>query len=176
MALLSTEEDQSFDESVKKSSLALSRVSVNKFVDFQNLFSRALIFQRYRRNSKEYKSVYIIIAVAFLFSLLLGMLMMTDVFGLYPQIMGMTDYLKALTKVNFHSIACFSALKQLSLNRNAVFNNTDVLTYAYACPKLLVDDRIDLAKVTSPERLRHGRDHQPLFRNLPKHKLHRPLL
>ena len=147
MALLSTEDDESFDEKIRANSFQLTKVSVKKFVDQQNLFSRKLIFRRYRENTKNIKSIYVIIGIALFFSFLMGGLMMADVFAIYPQVIGMTTYLRDLTKVEFYSTACFNSLKQLSLNDSAVFNNTEVVNFALNCPKNLIDLRLKLARV-----------------------------
>lgn len=92
--------------------------------------------------------VSVIIGIALFFSAITGVVMMTDVFGIYPQIVEMGSYVLQLTHVNFYTMSCFNVLKLISVNQTFTINDKDSMNFAMSCPANMAEIRLNLTKVS----------------------------
>ena len=148
---MSSEEEESFDEQVARRSKGLSKATVQRFVEFQSLFSPKLIFERYKRNSRTQKSVFVVVLLALLLSACCTLLAVMDLTRSLPPVLLMVDYLRQLTSIRFVNLACFASLDQSALGFPSMFNRTTSQSFSTSCPERMVGMRIGLGSVRSSD-------------------------
>lgn len=152
---MSSDEEESFDEEVSKRSRQFGKAKVRQFVDFQSLFSPKLIFERYKRNSKAEKSVFVIVFFALLLAFGMSVAGLMDVTRSLPPTLVIVEYLKQLTTIQFVNIACFNSLQQNALGFHSFFNQTSSEIFTLTCPQKMADLRFELKLVRSTDRFQN---------------------